>query len=112
MSLLPAGEDEMERDEAISTLRAYAFILDRGTPDQFDVHRLVRLTMQDWLRSQGEQSRQVTDVVWQLSEAGEMHRETLTLREEVLGREHPDTLGSMNNLALVLHSQGKYSKAE
>ncbi|KAK7993917.1 hypothetical protein PG989_007298 [Apiospora arundinis] len=68
--------------------------------------------MQDWLRSQGEQSRQVTDVVWQLSEAEEMHRETLTLREEVLGREYPDTLGSMNNLALVLQSQGKYSKAE
>jgi len=41
-----------------------------------------------------------------------MHRRTLELMETVLGREHPDTLTSMNNLALVLDSQGKYSEAE
>ena len=31
-----------------------------------------------------------------------MYRETLELREKVLGREYPDTLSCMNNLALVL----------
>jgi tetratricopeptide (TPR) repeat protein len=30
----------------------------------------------------------------------------------VLGKEHPDTLTSMNNLAGVLDSQGKYEEAE
>jgi tetratricopeptide (TPR) repeat protein len=30
----------------------------------------------------------------------------------VLGKEHPDTLASMNNLANVLNSQGKYEEAE
>ena len=30
----------------------------------------------------------------------------------VLGKEHPDTLTSMNNLALVLSQQGKYEQAE
>ena len=45
-------------------------------------------------------------------EAEQMHRETLELKEKLLGREHPDTLGSMNNLAAVLSSQGKYSEAE
>jgi tetratricopeptide (TPR) repeat protein len=30
----------------------------------------------------------------------------------VLGNEHPDTLTSMNNLALVLRDQGKYEEAE
>jgi hypothetical protein len=30
----------------------------------------------------------------------------------VLGAEHPDTLTSMNNLALVLIHQGKYEQAE
>ena len=45
-------------------------------------------------------------------EAEQMHRQTLALRETVLGREHPDTLDSMNNLALVLDSQGKYEEAE
>ncbi|KAI0172943.1 hypothetical protein GGR52DRAFT_546814 [Hypoxylon sp. FL1284] len=41
-----------------------------------------------------------------------MNRQTLELKERVLGREHPDTLGSMNDLALVLGSQGKYEEAE
>jgi hypothetical protein len=30
----------------------------------------------------------------------------------VLGKEHPDTLTSMNNLAGILRDQGKYEQAE
>jgi hypothetical protein len=30
----------------------------------------------------------------------------------VLGKEHPDTLGSMNNLASPLRQQGNYAEAE
>ena len=30
----------------------------------------------------------------------------------VLGKKHPDTLTSMNNLALVLSQQGKYEQVE
>ena len=32
--------------------------------------------------------------------------------EKVLGKEHPNTLSSMNNLALLLNRQGKYDEAE
>ena len=32
--------------------------------------------------------------------------------EAILGKQHPSTLTSMNNLALVLNSQGKYEEAE
>ncbi|EXA53654.1 hypothetical protein FOVG_01389 [Fusarium oxysporum f. sp. pisi HDV247] len=45
-------------------------------------------------------------------EAEKMHREALELMEKVLGKEHPSTLGSMNNLALVLREMGKYEEAE
>ena len=45
-------------------------------------------------------------------EAEPLYRETLQLREKVLGKEHPDTLTSMNNLAGLLESQGKYNAAE
>jgi hypothetical protein len=31
-----------------------------------------------------------------------LYRETLQLTEKVLGKEHPDTLQSMNNLAVLL----------
>ena len=37
------------------------------------------------------------------AEAEVMNRQTLQLRETVLGKEHPDTLMSMNNLASSLH---------
>src|SRR2546423_14718082 len=45
-------------------------------------------------------------------QAEEMHQRVLELRETVLGKEHPDTLMSMNNLANVLSDQGKYEQAE
>jgi tetratricopeptide (TPR) repeat protein len=41
-----------------------------------------------------------------------MHRQELAICEKVLRKGHPDTLMSMNNLAAVLSSQGKYEAAE
>ncbi|KFY39182.1 hypothetical protein V495_06100 [Pseudogymnoascus sp. VKM F-4514 (FW-929)] len=46
------------------------------------------------------------------AEAAAMHLQTLQLQEKVLGKEHPDTLRSMNNLAESLRQQGKYIEAE
>src|SRR5579871_297849 len=43
-------------------------------------------------------------------EAEPLYRQTLVLREKALGKEHPDTLSSMNSLAILLESQGKQSK--
>ncbi|MCJ1271298.1 hypothetical protein MMC22_011198 [Lobaria immixta] len=58
-------------------------------------------------------------------EAGKLHRRALsdyekmlgkkhaeTLKSKILGEEHPNTLGSIDNLALVLGYQGKYEAAE
>jgi hypothetical protein len=41
-----------------------------------------------------------------------MHRQALGLSETVLGKEHPDTLASMSNLANALRDQSKYEQAE
>ena len=41
-----------------------------------------------------------------------MQRQALGLSEKVLGKEHPSTLTSMNNLTLVLKDQGKFEEAE
>jgi tetratricopeptide (TPR) repeat protein len=48
----------------------------------------------------------------QYAPAKASHRKVLSLRKEVLGPEHPDTLTSMGNLAGVLVLQGKYEDAE
>ena len=41
-----------------------------------------------------------------------MHRRALKGYEKILGLEHPDTLISVDNLRLMLSSQGKYEEAE
>ena len=51
-------------------------------------------------------------ILGKYEEAENMHRQALELRETVLGKEHPDTLTSMNNLATVLRREGKYKKSE
>ncbi|KAK7920679.1 kinesin light chain [Apiospora marii] len=125
VSLLPAGANEIEKNEAISTLRAYAFILDRGTPNRFDVHRLVRLAMRNWVKTHGEQSQQVTDIIWQLFEEfpwpthenRDMWTWYLPHAQSVLGfrdeGREKDTLGSLqHNVAECYNLLGKYAAAE
>ena len=41
-----------------------------------------------------------------------LHLEAKAIREKVLGKEHPDTLASVNNLAELLHRKGDYAGAE
>ncbi|KAK4164715.1 phosphorylase superfamily [Cladorrhinum sp. PSN259] len=66
LSLLPPTDDELEVDEAIATLKAYAFIIPRGE-ESFDIHRLVRLAMRNWLKEKGELTESITDVVTRLA---------------------------------------------
>ena len=42
----------------------------------------------------------------------QMWRELIDLQRRVLGREHPSTLATINNLALSLGGQGKHTEAE
>ncbi|KAH8671817.1 TPR domain protein [Tricladium varicosporioides] len=58
------------------------------------------------------------NAAWYCSEVGsykaaeDMDRRALEGREKALGEDHPDTLTSVSNLALVLQDQGKYEQAE
>ncbi|KAM3562111.1 hypothetical protein MY1884_002017 [Beauveria asiatica] len=62
-SLLPDEDDELEADEALGTLQAYAFVTERLDTGWFDVHRLVRLVMHNWLAEKGEQVACLTKVI-------------------------------------------------
>ncbi|RYP20805.1 hypothetical protein DL767_009390 [Monosporascus sp. MG133] len=115
ISLLPSGEDEeekdeeeedeLEKDEAIGVLKGYAFILERKNPDAFDIHRLIAITLFSHVAAS-------CFLLGKYDEAEQMYRQTLELKKSMLDREHPDTLTSMNNLALVLYREGKYEEAE
>ncbi|KEY73924.1 hypothetical protein S7711_07766 [Stachybotrys chartarum IBT 7711] len=67
ISLLPRSEDMMVSDRAISTLISYSFISQCKAPGRYDIHRLVRLIMRNWLDEQREDANQVTATIRQLS---------------------------------------------
>ena len=46
------------------------------------------------------------------SEAEPLYQQALEMRKRLLGEEHPDVAGSLNNLAGLYRSQGRYSEAE
>ena len=59
-----------------------------------------------------EQSRRALRRPGPLREAEPLYRRALEARERVLGKEHPDTLISVNNLAGLYQAQGRYGEAE
>ncbi|KAF4814019.1 Nephrocystin-3 [Colletotrichum tropicale] len=68
-ALLPPGDSARQTDEAINILLSYAFIQQRGSKKEFDVHRLVRLVMRTWLREHGKEEQQTTETISRLSVA-------------------------------------------
>ncbi|ETS85342.1 hypothetical protein PFICI_03367 [Pestalotiopsis fici W106-1] len=66
-SLLP-GEDELETDDALGTLKSYAFIDERIDASRFDIHRLVQLAMRNQLAKDGEQVAWRTRVMKRVDE--------------------------------------------
>ncbi|KAL6401658.1 putative kinesin light chain [Ilyonectria robusta] len=167
VSLLPRGEDDLAAEEAIGTLKGYAFITEREDSSSFDIHRLVRLAMRNWLEEEGEWTQCFTIVIQQLARvyptsqhenkevwteylphaqaslegrgeckdenalhrllvrvgncygylgklqvSMEIQQQTLELSTRVFGPEHPNTLGSMHNLAITLGKHGKYVAAK
>jgi len=162
----------INKTEALGTLKAFAFIKERANRESYDMHRLVHIAMQNWLKIKGEwrawnqkslervstafpwpqhENRAVwmmylphaqhtiatfnmqlsrtketkkllgsllhnvgwcSDIKGQYIEAEAIYRQTLQLKETVLGKDHPDTLVSMINVAESLRQQGKYAEAE
>jgi hypothetical protein len=54
---------------AIGTLKAYAFITQREEQNSFDIHRLVRLVMRNWLDEKGQLQECYRSVLRRLAEA-------------------------------------------
>ncbi|KAK3382112.1 hypothetical protein B0T24DRAFT_660893 [Lasiosphaeria ovina] len=105
--LLPPGDGELEMDEAIGLLKAYAFISERAgqklegdsTDDAAKSNLLYNLATAVWSLGNYKQAEQ-------------LYRRTLALRTKVVGAQHPDTLRSMHGLANAAWSQGKHKEAE
>lgn len=64
--LCPHGKDDLEFDEAIGVLKAYAFISEREDGLSFDIHRLVQLAMRNWLEKEKEQGHWIKHAIRQV----------------------------------------------
>ncbi|KAL1994852.1 hypothetical protein VTN49DRAFT_1039 [Thermomyces lanuginosus] len=136
-SILPQDASTLEADDAIGTLKGYAFITEREVSNMYDVHRLVRLAMMNWLDKQGEleewRAKHVlehettatnemselefklgrgSEILGQYRQAETLHRRALEAREKLLGCDHPSTLDSVDNLGTALKCLGQCKKAE
>ncbi|KAF3057719.1 hypothetical protein CFAM422_012261 [Trichoderma lentiforme] len=66
-NILPPSHDELNVYEAIGTLKSYGFIIERERGDAYDMHRLVRLVMQNWMtRNKGELQTFITTLMRRL----------------------------------------------
>ncbi|KIV99983.1 uncharacterized protein PV09_08491, partial [Verruconis gallopava] len=52
-SVLPEGPSRKKELEALGTLKAYSFIVQRGEKMTYNLHRLVHLATRSWLREKG-----------------------------------------------------------
>ncbi|KAL1994652.1 hypothetical protein VTN49DRAFT_2122 [Thermomyces lanuginosus] len=68
-SLLPGDPWTLDAEDALGTLKAYAFITERKDSDMYDMHRLVRLAMMNWLDKEGELEEWATKVFRRVEEA-------------------------------------------
>ncbi|KAH6880031.1 caspase domain-containing protein [Thelonectria olida] len=129
-SLLPPADeefedDEIERDEAIGILKAYAFVSERSESNLFDMHRLVRLAMRNWIEKEKRLGECVTLVVRRLAIVFPRplhenrdrwlkylpHGQTaLDLSEAVDDDEAKSRL--LFNIGVCLYLLGKYQQAE
>lgn len=67
-SLLPAeAAGKTKAMDAIGTLKAYAFITQLEGKDVFDMHRLVRLAMRNWLENKGNLRERVRSAIVQMN---------------------------------------------
>jgi tetratricopeptide (TPR) repeat protein len=66
------------------------------------------LVRSEYLNGLGEAARRAGNYPL----AGPALAEALSIRERMLGPDHPDIAISLNNLALLYHHQGRYADAE
>jgi hypothetical protein len=94
-----AAREQIHYPQALAHYRAAAALTDekRDAIEWADVQHMIAVVLDDDGKS---------------AEAEAILKRVVAVRNRAQGAEHPDTLGSRNNLAVALHSEGKYVEAE
>ena len=94
-----SARQRVQRADALKHLREAEQLTDRDRSPQDWAE--VQYAIADLLIAQGR-----------CNSAEDILRSVIEVRTQVLGTEHPDTLGSRGTLAIALAAQGKYTEAE
>ncbi|OCK74986.1 HET-domain-containing protein, partial [Lepidopterella palustris CBS 459.81] len=123
--LLPAGASHRKEIEAIGTLVAYSFIVKRGEPTAFDLHRLVHLASRNWLQKEGALSQLAQVAIERLDELFPDHKHqnriqwrlllphaAYVLRSNTVKQDNNRRLDLAWKYAMSLYIDGRYGEAE
>ncbi|RDW56997.1 hypothetical protein BP6252_13950 [Coleophoma cylindrospora] len=67
-SIFPTAESKEALENAIGTLRGYAFLEQRGDDKTFDMHALVHMATRVWLQNEGLLEQTKSDAIFHLNE--------------------------------------------
>jgi hypothetical protein len=123
-SLLPPGPSRIKEIDAIGTLDAYAFITKREINQALDLHRLVHLSMRNWLRKERLFVQSIGRVILRLKEVlnhdhknRSMWRKYLphtrhVLDSSLVNKDWQTRIDLIWEYGIRLHEEGRWDGAE
>ncbi|OAQ58116.1 kinesin [Pochonia chlamydosporia 170] len=122
--LLPPGPSRKQEMDAIGTLGAYSFITRRAEDSALDLHRLVQLTIRNWLRNKGALAEWTRKAAARLEEAfpDHEHRNRATwraylpharhiLESPLIAKDDQSRMDLEWKIALCYYSDGRFNEA-
>ncbi|KAG8162876.1 hypothetical protein KVR01_007354 [Diaporthe batatas] len=123
--LLPPGASPKKEVDAIGTLSAFSFITTRPEDAALDLHRLVHLTIRNWLRKEGTLAEWMHKAVTRLEEVFPNHEHgnrvmwraylphaRRLLESDLIARDQSIRVALEWKVALCYYNDGRFHEAE
>ncbi|KAL9027364.1 MAG: hypothetical protein Q9196_004100 [Gyalolechia fulgens] len=123
--LLPPGPSRKKEMDSIGTLSAYSFITKRSEDLALDLHRLVHLTVRNWLRNQGMLAEWTRRAVARLGEVFPDHEHRnravwrmylpharYALQSNLIAEDDAIRIDLEWKIAMCYYSDGRFDEAE
>lgn len=123
--LLPPGSSRKKEVDAIGTLSAYSFITRRSEASSIDLHRLVHLTIRNWLQNENKLVEWSSRAVARLAEVSPHHENMnralwrmylpharYVLESGVVAKDDTSRIDLEFKLAMCYYSDGRFDEAE
>ncbi|RDW63598.1 hypothetical protein BP6252_11143 [Coleophoma cylindrospora] len=125
-SILPPGPSRKKEIEAIGTLDAYSFVTKRPADLALDLHRLVHLSMRNWLRKENSLSQAMESVIVRLREIFPDSDEYKNIKvwrtylpharyvldSDLVDKDHQMRIDLLWKYGTCLYAEGRWNEAE